>query len=231
MGAVHEPPRHGSPLGQCVPRRHCVGPHGNAEARLTPGDHGLWHTVGHELRRPGRDRGHGRVDIADRHEAGLTTSCLDGGRHRWAWPDADGVYGAPTIAHLKATPHVIHGTWGDPARTDPSRPRRPPPFPAGDLSTLAVHGGSGVRRAAAEPLERLRHRRASAAAGALRAHIGAIFGGMVPPIVTLLAGYHHMGLASAMLAGIVVGAISFCLALLAGPETKGTRFDPDIVVD
>jgi hypothetical protein len=40
-----------------------------------------------------------------------------------------------------------------------------------------------------------------------------------------------MGLASAMLAGIVVGAISFCLSLLAGPETKGTRFDPDIVVD
>jgi VIT1/CCC1 family predicted Fe2+/Mn2+ transporter len=91
--------------------------------------------------------------------------------------------------------------------------------------------GCGVRRAAAEPLERLRHRRASAAASAFCSHIGAIFGGMVPPIVTLLAGYHHMGLASAMLAGIVVGAISFCLALLAGRETKGTRFDPDIVVD
>jgi hypothetical protein len=29
----------------------------------------------------------------------------------------------------------------------------------------------------------------------------------------------------------VVGAIRFCLALLAGPETKGTRFDPDLVVN
>ena len=70
-----------------------------------------------------------------------------------------------------------------------------------------------------------------AAASAFCYHIGAIFGGGVPPIITLLAGYHHMGLASAMLAGTVVGAISFCLALLAGPETKGTRFAPDLVVD
>ena len=41
----------------------------------------------------------------------------------------------------------------------------------------------------------------------------------------------RMGLASARLAGTVVGAISFGLALLAGPETKGTRFDPDLMVD
>jgi len=70
-----------------------------------------------------------------------------------------------------------------------------------------------------------------AAASAFCYHIGAIFGGVVPPIITLLAGYHHMGLASAMLVGTVVGAISFCLALLAGPETKGTKFDLDLMVD
>jgi hypothetical protein len=57
-----------------------------------------------------------------------------------------------------------------------------------------------------------------------------IFGGVVPPLVTLLVGYHHMGLAMAMLAGTVVGAISYCLALLAGPETKGTRFKADLTV-
>jgi MFS transporter, SHS family, lactate transporter len=69
-----------------------------------------------------------------------------------------------------------------------------------------------------------------AAASAFCYHIGAIFGGAVPPLITLLAGYHHMGLAMAMLAGIVVGAISYCLALLAGPETKGTRFKADLTV-
>jgi pimeloyl-ACP methyl ester carboxylesterase len=69
-----------------------------------------------------------------------------------------------------------------------------------------------------------------AAASAFCYYIGAIFGGVVPPLVTLLAGYHHMALAIAMLAGTVVGAISFCLALMAGPETKGTRFKADLTV-
>jgi SHS family lactate transporter-like MFS transporter len=69
-----------------------------------------------------------------------------------------------------------------------------------------------------------------AAASAFCYHIGAIFGGAVPPLVTLLAGYHDMGLAMAMLAGTVVGAISYCLALLAGPETKGTHLKADLTV-
>jgi SHS family lactate transporter-like MFS transporter len=69
-----------------------------------------------------------------------------------------------------------------------------------------------------------------AAASAFRYHIGAIVGGAVPPLVTLLAGYHDMGLAMAMLAGTVVGAISYCLALLAGPETKGTQLKADLTV-
>ncbi|HET9922492.1 MAG TPA: hypothetical protein VFS98_00055 [Methylomirabilota bacterium] len=67
------------------------------------------------------------------------------------------------------------------------------------------------------------------AASAFCYHIGAIFGGAVPVAVTLLAG-HGMGLATAMLCGTVVGAVSFCLALLMGPETRGTRFVPDLVV-
>ncbi len=49
------------------------------------------------------------------------------------------------------------------------------------------------------------------AASAFCYHIGAIFGGAVPVAVTLLAG-HAMGLATAMLSGTVVGAVSFCLA-------------------
>lgn len=69
-----------------------------------------------------------------------------------------------------------------------------------------------------------------AAASAFCYHIGAIFGGAVPPLVTLLAGYHAMGLPMAMLIGTVVGAVSFCLALLNGPETKGTDFVHELVV-
>jgi len=34
----------------------------------------------------------------------------------------------------------------------------------------------------------------------------------------------------AMLIGTVVGAVSFCLARLNGPETKGTEFVPELVV-
>ena len=67
------------------------------------------------------------------------------------------------------------------------------------------------------------------AASAFCYHIGAIFGGAVPVAVTVLAG-HGMGLAPAMLLGTVVGAVSFCLALLTGPETRGTKFVPDLVV-
>jgi MFS transporter, SHS family, lactate transporter len=68
------------------------------------------------------------------------------------------------------------------------------------------------------------------AASAFCYHIGAVFGGAVPLAVTLLADRNGMGLALAMLVGTVVGAVSFCLALLTGPETRGTSFVPDLVV-
>jgi SHS family lactate transporter-like MFS transporter len=69
-----------------------------------------------------------------------------------------------------------------------------------------------------------------AAASAFCYHVGAIFGGVVPPLVIVLAGYHGMGLAMAMLLGTTVGAVSFCVALLMGPETRGTRLTADLVV-
>lgn len=62
-----------------------------------------------------------------------------------------------------------------------------------------------------------------AAASAFCYHVGAIFGGAVPPLMIVLAGYHGMGLAMAMLMGTIVGAVSFCLALLMGPETPGNE--------
>jgi SHS family lactate transporter-like MFS transporter len=61
-------------------------------------------------------------------------------------------------------------------------------------------------------------------------HQGAIWGGFVAPILTVLAVDYHMGFGIPMLIGTVVGCISFILALLAGPETKGTVLVPDLVV-
>jgi len=69
-----------------------------------------------------------------------------------------------------------------------------------------------------------------AAASAFCFHIGAIAGGLTPLTITLVAGYNGMGLAMAMLICTTVAATSFCLALLAGPETKGTEFVADLVI-
>ena len=60
-------------------------------------------------------------------------------------------------------------------------------------------------------------------------HQGAIFGGLVPPILTYLAATWGTGLALPMLIGTVVGAGSFIIALLLGPETKGKEIVPDLV--
>ena len=67
----------------------------------------------------GATEGNVRFDIADLQEAGITTYRIYGGMHRWEWQDDDGVYGAPTIAEIKANPNVINWTWWDTAMTDP----------------------------------------------------------------------------------------------------------------
>ena len=61
-------------------------------------------------------------------------------------------------------------------------------------------------------------------------HQGAIWGGFVAPILTVLAVDHHMGFGIPMLIGTVVGCVSFVIALLLGPETKGKLLVPDLVV-
>jgi SHS family lactate transporter-like MFS transporter len=69
-----------------------------------------------------------------------------------------------------------------------------------------------------------------AVASAFCYHIGAIAGGAVAPILTLLAVNGGLGFGSAMLVGTVLGAVSFAVALIASPETLGTEFAPDLVV-
>jgi SHS family lactate transporter-like MFS transporter len=61
-------------------------------------------------------------------------------------------------------------------------------------------------------------------------HQGAIFGGLVGPILAYLATTMQMGFAIPMLIGTVGGLVSFILALLAGPETRGKELVADLVV-
>jgi len=61
-----------------------------------------------------------------------------------------------------------------------------------------------------------------ATASAFCYHQGAIFGGLVPLVLTFFAEYYQVGLVIPMLVGTVAAAISVVIALLISPETKGT---------
>jgi len=69
-----------------------------------------------------------------------------------------------------------------------------------------------------------------ATAAAFCYHQGAIFGGLVAPTLTFLAATWGTGLAIPMLIGTALGAASFIIALLLGPETKGKEMVPDLVL-
>jgi SHS family lactate transporter-like MFS transporter len=61
-------------------------------------------------------------------------------------------------------------------------------------------------------------------------HQGAIWGGLVPTVITYFAANFQTGFAIPMLIGTVAASISFVLALLMGPETKGKVLVADLVV-
>src|SRR5437016_94582 len=69
-----------------------------------------------------------------------------------------------------------------------------------------------------------------AAASAFCYHQGAIFGGLVAPILSYFAINYNLGFGVPMLVGTTAGAISFVIALLLGPETRGKELVPDLVV-
>jgi len=71
-----------------------------------------------------------------------------------------------------------------------------------------------------------------ASATAFSYHIGAIFGGLVPPILTYFATNPswNLGFAIPMLVGTMLGLVNFIVSLLLGPETKDVEMVPDLVV-
>ena len=71
-----------------------------------------------------------------------------------------------------------------------------------------------------------------ATASAFSYHVGAIAGGLVPPILTYFASdpSWNLGFAIPMTVGAVFGLVNFVIALLLGPETKDVEMVPDLVV-
>ena len=61
-------------------------------------------------------------------------------------------------------------------------------------------------------------------------HQGAIFGGLMGPIIAYFALSWHLGFAIPMFIGTTLGLVSFIFALLAGPETRGTRLVAELSV-
>jgi MFS transporter, SHS family, lactate transporter len=55
-------------------------------------------------------------------------------------------------------------------------------------------------------------------------HVGVIFGGLVPPVISYFAVEQQMGFAMPMLIGTLAGSASVIIALLISPETKGKVF-------
>jgi len=69
-----------------------------------------------------------------------------------------------------------------------------------------------------------------ATASAFCYHLGTIFGGIVPPLITYFAVNYDLGFSIPMLVGCVIGSVSWCLALYLGPETRGKEMSADLVL-
>ena len=61
-------------------------------------------------------------------------------------------------------------------------------------------------------------------------HQGAIWGGLVAPIIAYFATVWQLGYAIPMMIGTMVFALSYIIALLVGPETKGKQLVADLVI-
>ena len=61
-------------------------------------------------------------------------------------------------------------------------------------------------------------------------HQGAIFRGLVAPIITYFAINWQLGFAMPMLVGTTLGCVSVAAAILLGPETRGKEFSAELSV-
>ena len=66
-------------------------------------------------------------------------------------------------------------------------------------------------------------------AGGFCYNVGAVFGGLVPPIISYFAVERQMGFAVPMLIGTLFGSANVIIALLISPETKGKVFASELM--
>ena len=69
-----------------------------------------------------------------------------------------------------------------------------------------------------------------ATAGGFVYHQGAIFGGLVGPVLAYLATSWQLGFAIPMLIGTTVACLSLILAMAISPETRGKELVPDLMI-
>ena len=93
-----------------------------------------------------------------------------------------------------------------------------------------ICGGGGMQGQFAPYLTERFPTEVRATASAFCYHQASFIGGFVPLALTFFAGRYEIGLAGAMIAGTVFGAINFVLSLVFAPETKGKVLVPDLVV-
>ena len=84
-----------------------------------------------------------------------------------------------------------------------------------------ICGGGGMQGQMAPYLNERVPTEVRATAAAFCYHQGAIWGGLVPLVLTYFAVHHNLGFAVPMLVATCLAALSFALSLVYAPETKG----------
>ena len=84
-----------------------------------------------------------------------------------------------------------------------------------------ICGGGGMQGQMAPYLNERFPTEVRATAAAFCYHQGAIWGGLVPLVLTYFAVHHNLGFAVPMLVATCLAALSFALSLVYAPETKG----------
>jgi MFS transporter, SHS family, lactate transporter len=84
-----------------------------------------------------------------------------------------------------------------------------------------ICGGGGMQGQMAPYLNERFPTEVRATAAAFCYHQGAIWGGLVPLVLTYFAVHHNLGFAIPMMVATCVAALSFALSLVYAPETKG----------
>jgi MFS transporter, SHS family, lactate transporter len=91
-------------------------------------------------------------------------------------------------------------------------------------------GGGGMQGQMAPYLNERFPTEVRATAAAFCFHQGAIWGGLVPLVLTYFATHYNVGFAIPMMVGTCVAALSFALSLIYAPETRGKVLVADLQV-